>query len=182
MMIMKRIHEAWRRHLNELEMKSDPNQIRMKVAKKMSDYLFSPLQIVDPSLDISMRASGNITSKYNFLYWAVFGTKEERMMQSGIYRPKLGLQFAKQKIDLLMAKLSDVEEKTLSTDIAQLIQIVKGKERIFEDIWKNRDSTLDDVEGFINFNLIKGKEDNDFTTYASHSTWKSEEYFINWTK
>ena len=61
-------------------------------------------------------------------------------------------------------------------------QIVKGKESIFEDIWKNRDSTLNDVEGFINFNLIKGKEDNDFTTYASHSTWKSEEYFINWTK
>ena len=45
-----------------------------------------------------------------------------------------------------------------------------------------RDSKLGEVKGFINFNLIKGKENDEFTIYASHSTWSSEIDFINWTK
>ena len=112
----------------EMQYKSDPNQSRLKVAKKMLNYLFSPLAIVDPSLDISMRASGNVASKMTFLYWAIFGTKQERMTQSSIYRPKLGLEFAKQKIDMLMLKLTDDEEKTLSADIDQLIALVAAKD------------------------------------------------------
>ncbi len=124
---MKKIQEAWRKHIKEMSLKADPNQSRLKVAKKMLDYLFSPLQIVDPGLDVSLRASGNIGSKYGFLYWAVFGSKKERQTQSRIYRPKLGLQFAKQKVDMLMLKLTDDEEQVLSTDIDQLIEIIKSK-------------------------------------------------------
>jgi len=61
-------------------------------------------------------------------------------------------------------------------------KIVKGKEKIFENIWKNRDSHLDNVEGFLNFNLIKGSQNSDFTLYASHSTWRSEQDFKDWTQ
>ena len=61
-------------------------------------------------------------------------------------------------------------------------KIVSGKENIFEKIWKNRDSHLDNVEGFLTFNLIKGEVNNDYTLYASHSTWSSEEDFVNWTR
>ena len=61
-------------------------------------------------------------------------------------------------------------------------KIVKGKEDIFEKIWKERDSKLSEVKGFINFNLIKGKVCDDFTLYASHSTWSSEIDFLNWTR
>ena len=61
-------------------------------------------------------------------------------------------------------------------------KIVKGKEDIFEKIWKERDSKLSEVKGFINFNLIKGKVFDDFTLYASHSTWSSETDFLNWTR
>ena len=61
-------------------------------------------------------------------------------------------------------------------------KIVRGKEDVFEKIWKERDSKLGEVKGFINFNLIKGKENDEFTIYASHSTWSSEIDFINWTK
>ena len=61
-------------------------------------------------------------------------------------------------------------------------KIIKGKEDIFEKIWKNRESYLEDVKGFINFNLIKGNESDEFVLYASHSTWKSEEDFVKWTK
>ena len=59
-------------------------------------------------------------------------------------------------------------------------KIVLGKEKQFEDIWRNRESQLDDVPGFIDFNLIKGSSNQDFTLYASHSRWDSEQDFINW--
>lgn len=61
-------------------------------------------------------------------------------------------------------------------------KILSGKEEIFEDIWKNRDSHLKDVSGFINFNLIKSSTFKNYTLYASHSMWRSENDFINWTK
>ena len=61
-------------------------------------------------------------------------------------------------------------------------KIVSGRENVFENIWKERDSHLESVPGFKSFNLIKGKKEQDFTLYASHSTWASEEAFLNWTK
>lgn len=61
-------------------------------------------------------------------------------------------------------------------------KIVVGKEKQFEDIWRNRESHLDDVPGFIDFNLIKRSENKDFILYASHSRWKSQNDFSNWTK
>ena len=61
-------------------------------------------------------------------------------------------------------------------------KIVLGKEKQFEDIWQNRDSHLDNVPGFIDFNLIKGSSNQEFTIYASHSRWNSEQDFIKWTK
>ena len=61
-------------------------------------------------------------------------------------------------------------------------KIVLGKEKQFEEIWQNRDSHLDNVPGFIDFNLIKGPTNENFTLYASHSRWDSEQDFIKWTK
>ena len=61
-------------------------------------------------------------------------------------------------------------------------KIVKGKEIIFENIWKKRDSNLKSVKGFKKFNLIKGKDFDDYILYASHSTWLTEKDFIAWTK
>ena len=61
-------------------------------------------------------------------------------------------------------------------------KIVLGKEKEFEDVWKNRDTHLEGVKGFKKFNLIKGKTTDEYTLYASHSIWNSEEDFVNWTK
>ena len=61
-------------------------------------------------------------------------------------------------------------------------KIVLGKEKEFEDVWKNRDTHLDDVQGFKNFNLIKGDTNKEYSLYSSHSTWESKESFINWGK
>ena len=61
-------------------------------------------------------------------------------------------------------------------------KIIPGKEKQFEEIWQKRDSHLENVPGFVDFNLIKGSSNEDFTLYASHSRWNSEQDFINWTK
>ncbi len=61
-------------------------------------------------------------------------------------------------------------------------KIVLGKEKAFKDVWKNRETQLESVPGFKNFNLVKGDKNEDYTLYASHSVWNSKEDFINWTK
>ena len=61
-------------------------------------------------------------------------------------------------------------------------RIVKGKEKYFEKIWKERDSHLEGVEGFKEFHLAKGNSEDPYTLYASHSVWDSEEAFLTWTK
>ena len=61
-------------------------------------------------------------------------------------------------------------------------RIVLGREEEFENIWRNRDTHLENVPGFINFNLVKGNQDDECTLYASHSTWESQDDFIAWTK
>tara|TARA_B100000963_G_scaffold116678_1_gene101683 strand:+ start:543 stop:845 length:303 start_codon:yes stop_codon:yes gene_type:complete len=61
-------------------------------------------------------------------------------------------------------------------------KIIKGKEKEFENVWKNRDSHLEKVPGFKSFNLIKGLANDDFTLYASHSIWNSKQDFLNWTQ
>ena len=61
-------------------------------------------------------------------------------------------------------------------------KIVLGKENEFEEVWRNRDTHLNGVEGFKNFNLIKGATNEKYSLYSSHSTWSSKEDFINWTK
>ena len=57
-----------------------------------------------------------------------------------------------------------------------------GEENYFEEIWKNRDTHLNEVPGFKKFNLIKSESNETHTLYASHSEWESKQDFINWTK
>ena len=61
-------------------------------------------------------------------------------------------------------------------------KIILGKENDFENVWKTRETFLDNVEGFINFNLLRGDSTNEYTLYSSHSIWQSKEHFIAWTK
>ena len=37
-------------------------------------------------------------------------------------------------------------------------KIVLGKEKVFEDLWKNRETHLENVPGFKRFNLVKGEK------------------------
>jgi len=61
-------------------------------------------------------------------------------------------------------------------------KVKPGSEEDFEAVWKNRDSHLKTVPGFVAFNLLKGPEKDDHRLYASHTFWESEAAFSAWTK
>ncbi len=61
-------------------------------------------------------------------------------------------------------------------------QIARGFEDGFEDVWRQRDSYLKEVPGFVSFALLKGAEHEDHTLYASHSIWQSRAAFDAWTE
>ena len=61
-------------------------------------------------------------------------------------------------------------------------KVVIGKETEFEKVWRERDTRLNNVDGFKEFHLVKGETNNEFSLYASHSIWNSKDDFINWTK
>lgn len=61
-------------------------------------------------------------------------------------------------------------------------KVKRGSEETFENIWKTRDSHLDEVPGFKAFHLMKGASNDDYTLYASHTTWATQADFENWTR
>ena len=61
-------------------------------------------------------------------------------------------------------------------------KVIPGEESAFEEVWRERQSYLDDVPGFLRFNLLKGPGNDEFTLYASHSQWESRDAFKAWTK
>ncbi|MDO6681729.1 MULTISPECIES: antibiotic biosynthesis monooxygenase [unclassified Oceanobacter] len=61
-------------------------------------------------------------------------------------------------------------------------RIKPGCEQDFIDIWKNRDTFLDTVPGFVSFHLLQGKTSEEQTLFASHSVWESRQAFEDWTQ
>jgi len=62
------------------------------------------------------------------------------------------------------------------------IRIALGREAEFEEIWRTRDSHLDEVPGYREFHLLKGPSDEEATLYASHTLWDDRASFEAWTK
>jgi len=56
----------------------------------------------------------------------------------------------------------------------------RGSEKEFERIWTNRESFLQESEGFISINLLRGTTTSESTLYISNSIWKSRIDFENW--
>jgi len=55
-------------------------------------------------------------------------------------------------------------------------KIKRGKESNFEKIWNERDTYLENIPDFKQFNLIRGKVEETF------SLWDNKKDFENWTK
>ncbi|MEM0947765.1 MAG: antibiotic biosynthesis monooxygenase [Pseudomonadota bacterium] len=54
--------------------------------------------------------------------------------------------------------------------------------KAFEALWLGRDSHLKDMEGFVEFHMLRGPENDGNVLYASHTVWASEQAFTAWTK
>jgi len=61
-------------------------------------------------------------------------------------------------------------------------KVKPGEEEAFEEVWKSRDSYLEDVPGFVEFALLRGPEAEDHTLFATHTVWESQDAFTAWTK
>lgn len=61
-------------------------------------------------------------------------------------------------------------------------RIALGREADFVAHWENRNSYLNEVPGFVSFNLLRGDSTEEYTLFASHSVWASEQAFEDWTK
>jgi heme-degrading monooxygenase HmoA len=61
-------------------------------------------------------------------------------------------------------------------------RIAVGREDVFEEMWRSRESHLDEVSGFREFHLLRGPTDDEATLFASHSIWDSREAFEAWTE
>lgn len=61
-------------------------------------------------------------------------------------------------------------------------RIAPGFEAGFEALWRQRDSYLAEVPGFVSFALLKGPARDDHMLYASHTVWESKAAFEAWTR
>jgi heme-degrading monooxygenase HmoA len=61
-------------------------------------------------------------------------------------------------------------------------RVAAGREAAFEDLWRKRESYLDEAPGFRAFHLLRGPGEGEGTLYASHSAWDSREAFEAWTR
>ncbi|MCH8850144.1 MAG: antibiotic biosynthesis monooxygenase [Chloroflexi bacterium] len=58
-------------------------------------------------------------------------------------------------------------------------KIASGKGEEFERIWRERESHLGGVPGFLQFTLLRSDAEGE---YISHSTWESRDAFTAWTQ
>jgi heme-degrading monooxygenase HmoA len=58
-------------------------------------------------------------------------------------------------------------------------EVAEGRGADFEAIWKERETFLTEVPGFVRFALLRGDEAGE---YISHSTWESREAFLGWAQ
>ncbi|ACY13112.1 antibiotic biosynthesis monooxygenase family protein [Haliangium ochraceum] len=62
-------------------------------------------------------------------------------------------------------------------------KVLEDKGEAFEQAWRERESFLDDVDGFVSFHLVAGANDEDgLRQYASHTVWRDEAAFRAWTE
>lgn len=60
-------------------------------------------------------------------------------------------------------------------------RVAPGSEEAFEAAWRNRRSRLEEMDGFVSFNLLRGPASDTHTLFASHAIWRDEAAFRAWT-
>ena len=59
-------------------------------------------------------------------------------------------------------------------------RIIPDRHAEFEKLWLNHETHREEVPGFLFFDLIKGRKEEDCIIYASHTTWKSQQNSLTW--
>jgi len=60
-------------------------------------------------------------------------------------------------------------------------RIAPGREDDFIAHWKQRESYLDAVPGYVRFHLLQGPQTEEYTLFSSYSEWESAAAFEAWT-
>lgn len=61
--------------------------------------------------------------------------------------------------------------------------VLPGNSKAFEALWLERDSHLKEMEGFVEFHMLKtAAREGGTVLYASHTVWENEEAFTAWTR
>ena len=60
-------------------------------------------------------------------------------------------------------------------------KVFKDATEEFETVWRTRDSHLREMDGFVEFHLLRGPEREDHVLYSSHTVWASKGHFQAWT-
>ena len=61
-------------------------------------------------------------------------------------------------------------------------KVLKDATADFETVWRERDSRLGEMPGFVSFHLLRGPDADDHVLYASHTIWRSRADFESWTR
>ncbi len=61
-------------------------------------------------------------------------------------------------------------------------KVKRGSEAEFERVWRERDTYIAAVPGFVAFDLCRGPEREDHTLYISHTVWAAKADFEAWTR
>ena len=61
-------------------------------------------------------------------------------------------------------------------------KVLKDATEEFEQRWLSRESYLHELEGFLEFHMLRGPEREDHVLYSSHTLWASKAHFEAWTR
>jgi heme-degrading monooxygenase HmoA len=65
---------------------------------------------------------------------------------------------------------------------ANRFRVIPAHAEEFERTWLSRESRLQELDGFLNFHLLKGPQSEDHILYSSFTLWASREAFEAWTR
>jgi heme-degrading monooxygenase HmoA len=61
-------------------------------------------------------------------------------------------------------------------------KVLKDVTQQFEQRWLTRESSLHELDGFIEFHMLRGPEREDHVLYSSYTLWISQAHFEAWTR
>lgn len=61
-------------------------------------------------------------------------------------------------------------------------KVLKDAGTEFEQRWLTRESHLHELDGFLEFHMLRGPEREDHVLYSSHTLWATKAHFEAWTR